>query len=210
MRVFRRRSPGPGAPGASQAAAPGAGAAEAEPPAAARPGLTAAKGRPTPKRSEAQSRRRQPYSAPGDRKAAGQKSREQDRVERQRRMVAMRRGEEWALPRKDKGPVRALARDYVDSRRTLSEYYLYAVVLLVAALFVPGLHKSVLFDYIFLGVLAVLVVEAYLIGRRVVRLAQQRYPGESTHGVRLYAAMRGTQMRRLRLPPPRVKIGDKI
>ena len=36
----------------------------------------------------------------------------------------MRRGEDWALPRKDQGPVRALARDVVDSRRGIGEYYL--------------------------------------------------------------------------------------
>lgn len=205
MRVFRRRSPGPGVADTAGSVPPGAD--EAEP---SRPGLTAAKGRPTPKRSEAQSRRRQPYNAPADRKTASKRSRQQDATERQRRMAAMRRGEEWALARKDKGPVRALARDYVDSRRTISEYYLYAVVVLVVALVVPGLRKSVLFDYVFLGVLAVLVLEGYLIGQRVIRLARQRYPGESTHGVRLYAAMRGTQMRRLRLPAPRVKVGDKI
>ena len=172
--------------------------------------MTAAKGRPTPKRSEAESRRRQPYNAPADRKAAGQRTRERDRGDRQRRMAAMRRGEDWALPRKDKGPVRALARDYVDSRRTLSEYYLYAVVLLVVALFVPALHKSLLIDYVVLGILAVLVAESYLIGRRVINLARQRYPGESTRGVRIYAAMRGTQMRRLRMPAPKVNRGDRI
>ncbi len=168
--------------------------------------MTAAKGRPTPKRSEAQGRRRQPQNAPTDRKTA----RQRDATERQRKMAAMRRGEEWALARKDKGPVRALARDYVDSRRTMSEYYLYAVVLLIAALFVPALHKSLLIDYLVLGILAVLMIEAYFIGQRVISLARQRYPGESTRGVRIYAAMRGTQMRRLRMPAPRVSRGDKI
>jgi hypothetical protein len=172
--------------------------------------VTAAKGRPTPKRSEAQSRRRQPYAAPTDKKAAYQQSKDRSREARQRQAAAMKRGEEWALPRKDRGPVRGLARDYVDARRTISEYYLYAVVLLVAALFIPALHKSLLVDYLVLGILAVLLLEAYLIGQKVISLARQRYPGESTRGVRLYAAMRGTQMRRLRMPAPRVKRGEKI
>jgi hypothetical protein len=205
MGVFRRRSPG--GPGVTDAGLPpAAGRDEAEPAAPPRPGMTAAKGRPTPKRSEAQGRRRQPQNAPTDRKTA----RQRDATERQRKMAAMRRGEEWALARKDKGPVRALARDYVDSRRTMSEYYLYAVVLLIAALFVPALHKSLLIDYLVLGILAVLMIEAYFIGQRVISLARQRYPGESTRGVRIYAAMRGTQMRRLRMPAPRVSRGDKI
>lgn len=192
-------------------AAPGLdGSGPADQAGSARPGRTASKGRPTPKRSEAEGRRRQPYSAPSDKKAANQQSRGRDRDTRQRKVAAMKRGEEWALPRKDQGPVRALARDYVDSRRTLSEYYLYGVVALVAVLFVPALHKSLVVDYVVLAILAVLLTEGYLIGRKVLNLAQQRYPGESTRGIRFYAAMRGTQMRRLRMPGPRVDRGDKI
>ena len=46
----------------------------------------------------------------------------------------MQRGEQWAIPARDRGAVKALARDYVDSRRRISEYYMYGLlVLLVAA-----------------------------------------------------------------------------
>ena len=69
----------------------------------------------TPKRNEAE-RRRRPSSAPDDRKAAAQQSADRDRADRARKTEAMRRGEEWALPAKDQGPARALARDYVDCR----------------------------------------------------------------------------------------------
>jgi hypothetical protein len=182
-----------------------------EPEAAAdRAGLTPGKGRPTPKRSEAERRRRQPYSAPSDRKAASQQSRDRDRTSRARKMEAARRGESWALPRKDQGPVRALARDYVDSRRSLSEFYMFGVVFLIVLLFVPGLRKSAVVDYAVLVMLLVIVTESMLVSGRVMRLAQQRFPGESTRGVRLYTAIRGTQFRRLRVPSPRVKPGDKI
>jgi Protein of unknown function (DUF3043) len=175
-----------------------------------RAGMTPAKGRPTPKRSEAEKRRRQPFAAPADRKAAAQQSKSRDRNERSRKMEAMRRGESWALPRKDQGPVRALARDYVDSRRSLSEYYMFGVVVLIVLLFVPALRKSPVVDYAVLVMLLVIVTESVVVGRRVVRLAQQRFPGESTRGVKLYAAIRGTQFRKLRMPTPRVKRGDKI
>jgi Protein of unknown function (DUF3043) len=175
-----------------------------------RPGVTAGKGRPTPKRSEAESRRRQPYTAPADRKAAYKQSRERDRGTRARKVAAMKRGEEWALPRKDQGPVRALARDYVDSRWTASEFYLYGVVVLVGVLFLPGLRGSLIVDYLILGILAVLLTEGWFIGRKVLTMARQRYPGESTRGIRFYAAMRGTQMRRMRMPAPRVKRGARI
>ena len=173
-------------------------------------GVTQSKGRPTPKRSEAERRRRQPYNAPADRKAASQQSRDRDRAARARRTEAMRRGENWALPRKDQGPVRALARDYVDSRRSLSEYYMFAVLVLVVLLFIPRLRQSAVVDYAVLALLLVIVTESVLVGGRVIKLAHQRFPGESTRGVRMYAAIRGTQIRRLRMPAPRVKPGDKI
>jgi hypothetical protein len=178
--------------------------------AAERASVTQGKGRPTPKRSEAERRRRQPYTAPTDRKAAGQQARDRDRVSRARRTEAMRRGENWALPRKDQGPVRALARDYVDSKRSISEYYMVGVLVLLILVFIPGLRKSAVVDYAVLLLLVVIVVEGVITGGRVIRLANQRFPGESTRGIRMYAAFRSTQLRRLRMPAPRVKPGDKI
>lgn len=175
-----------------------------------RPGITAGKGRPTPKRNEVERRRRQPYTAPADRKAATTQNKERDRAARQRRTLAMRNGEEWALPRKDKGPARALARNVVDSRRSLSEYYLYGVFVLVAILFLPSLRKTLLVDYAILTILVIIVGEGWYVGYKTVTLVRQRLPGESTRGLRLYAAMRGTQIRRLRIPAPVVKPGDKI
>jgi Protein of unknown function (DUF3043) len=206
--VFRRRSAGAAElPDQADQDAQSQPAAEAAP---ERPSQTQSKGRPTPKRSEAERRRRQPYSAPADRKAATQQSRDRDRATRARRNEAMRRGESWALPRKDQGPVRALARDYVDARRSISEYYMFGVLVLVVLLFLPALRKSAVIDYAVLVILAVIVMESILVSGRVIKLAQQRFPGESTRGLRMYVAVRNTQFRRLRMPAPRVKPGAKV
>jgi Protein of unknown function (DUF3043) len=180
---------------------------DAEPEAVPR-NMTAAKGRPTPKRSEAEKRRRQPYSAPADRKAAVAQSRSQGRAERTKRYEAMRRGENWALPAKDRGPVRALARDVVDSRRRVSEYYMYIVGALVVLLFIPSLRTIV--DYVVLAVIFVMLIEAMLLGRQVRKLAAQRFPGERTKGLTVYSALRAMQIRALRTPKPRVKAGDQV
>jgi hypothetical protein len=206
--VFRRRSADAAElPDQADQDAQSQPAAEAAP---ERPGQTQSKGRPTPKRSEAERRRRQPYSAPADRKAAGQQSRDRDRAARARKTEAMRRGESWALPRKDQGQVRALARDYVDSRRSISEYYMFGVLVLVVLLFLPALRKSAVIDYAVLIILAVIVLESIFVSGRVIKLAQQRFPGESTRGLRMYVAVRNTQFRRLRMPTPRVKPGTKV
>jgi hypothetical protein len=175
-----------------------------------RSSYTPPKAGPTPKRSEAQTNRRGPYQAPSDRKAALQQSRQRDRGDRNKRAEALQRGEEWALPAKDRGPVRSLARDVVDSRRGLSEYYLIAVIPIFVLLFLPYAGLKLAADVLVLAILAIVTLEGFLIGRRVQQLAQERFPGKSTRGIRLYSAMRNTQMRRLRMPKPRVSPGDQI
>ena len=172
--------------------------------------VTAGKGRPTPKRSEAERRRRQPYTAPRDRKEAARVSRDRQRTDRSRRMDAMRRGEEWAFPPRDRGPVRALARDYVDSKRRVSEYYMYGLLVLLVLLFVPSLVVKSIVPLLVLSAVVVMAIEGVFIGRRVKALAAQRLPGESTRGLALYAAMRALQIRKLRVPKPRVNPGDSF
>ena len=172
--------------------------------------VTAGKGKPTPKRSEAERRRRQPFTAPKDRKEAGRVQRTRGRDERGRRLEAVRRGEDWALPARDRGPVKALARDYVDSRRRFSEFYMYGLVVLLVLLFIRVPIVQTLVPALVIAAVAVMVVEGIFIGRRVRAIAAERLPGQSTSGVAMYSAMRALQIRRLRMPKPRVKIGDAI
>ncbi|MBO0807170.1 MAG: DUF3043 domain-containing protein [Actinobacteria bacterium] len=200
--MFRRRAEAQ-APEADQAAA---GPAEE---AAARPSVTAGKGRPTPKRSEAE-RRRRPYSAPANRKAANQEYRDRQRGERSRRYAAMQRGEEWAMPAKDRGPARALARDYVDSKRRFSEYYMYGLIVLMVLVFVRNPLIQTLVPGVVVIIVLIMVGEGIFLGRKVRGMVTERYPGESTRGLAMYSAMRAIQIRRLRMPKPRVKPGDAI
>jgi uncharacterized membrane protein len=207
--VFRRRQPTTAdSPAEEAVGAPDAADQPGTPaPAAGRPATTAGKGRPTPKRSEAE-RRRRPYNAPGDRKQANRQYREREREARTRRAQGLQRGEQWALPPKDRGPVRALARDYVDSRRRISEFYMYGLVVLLGLLFVRNALVQSIVPLIVLVFVVIMLVEGIIIGYRLRAMARERLPGESTHGVRMYAAMRALQIRRLRMPKPRVKPGD--
>lgn len=203
--MFRRRQP-------TTAESPVEDAAAAGPDddaAAARPGTTAGKGRPTPKRSESE-RRRRPFTAPGDRKEANRQYRDRQRQERTRRQQGLQRGEQWALPPRDRGPVKALARDYVDSRRRLSEFYMYGLLVLLALLFVRNALVQSIVPLLVLIAVMIMLVEGIFIGRRVRTLAAERLPGESTRGVALYAAMRALQIRRLRMPKPRIKPGESF
>jgi Protein of unknown function (DUF3043) len=177
--------------------------------AAARGAVTAGKGRPTPKRNEAERRRRYQL-APEDRKAAAKQSRGRDRADRARKTDAMRRGEEWALPAKDKGPVRALARDYVDSKRRFSEFYMYGLVVLLVLLFLHSPVIQTILPVVLIVMVLIMVGEGFWIGRKVASMAAERYPGQSTRGIKMYSGMRALQIRRLRFPKPRVKPGESI
>ncbi len=175
-----------------------------------RPGFTAPKGAPTPKRSASQANRRQPYQAPSDRKAATKQSRDRNRVERMRRTDAYQRGEQWAMPQKDKGPVRALARDVVDARRGFGEYYMILVIVAVGALLALPDRLKWLADLLVLVLIVAIAIEGWFVSQRVKRLAAERYPGQSTRGLTAYATFRGVNMRRMRMPKPRVKPGDRV
>jgi hypothetical protein len=175
-----------------------------------RPGLTPKKGVPTPKRSEAESKRRQPYQPPADRKTATKESRERNRLDRQRKAAALQRGEDWALPAKDRGPVRAFARDYVDARHGIGEYFMILVFVLVVLLVIPSATAKLVSDIVAIVVLVVLAAEGWWVGRQIERLARDRFPGQSTRGVKVYAVQRGITIRRMRVPKPTVNRGDKI
>lgn len=174
------------------------------------PARQAGKGRPTPKRSEVERRRREP--APTDRKTAAAQDREQRRIETRKRMEAQRRGDPSALKPRDRGPVKALARDYVDSRRLIvSEYILFAIFVLILGAFFLGAAKSSNAILILeLAIVVLIVGEAYFHSLKVSSLAKQRFPGESRRGLVSYIAMRSIRLRASRSPAPRVKRGQAI
>ena len=133
------------------------------------------------------------------------------REDRSRQMQAMRRGEDWALGVRDRGPAKRLTRDYVDSHRRPMEFYMYALILLIIALFAEHSNKA-LSNYmqIFLLVVVVIIaVDGFFLRRTILKVVSERLPGESTRSLGLYAIMRALQLRRFRTPAPRLKPGDE-
>jgi Protein of unknown function (DUF3043) len=208
--VFRRRSAG--ATDGTAQDSPGAqspdGPADTKP----RSPAEAAKGRPTPKRSVAEAKRRQPIAG-SSRAPAAPRTKEDKakaRTNRASRYEAMRRGEAWALNPRDRGPARALARDFVDSKRRVSEYYMYILVVLLVAVFVRSKAAQTIISPLVLVLIVIIVIDASLIRRSLRKLMAERLPNESPKGLTAYAVMRALQIRRFRVPVPRVHPGDKI
>ncbi|MEW9548833.1 DUF3043 domain-containing protein [Nonomuraea sp. NPDC050783] len=173
------------------------------------------KGRPTPKRREQESRRRQPVHAPRDRKEAYRQMRAKQAAERDRARKGMLAGEERYFPARDKGPVKKFARDWVDSRRLPSQYFLPFSLLILLATWIPwpvDIRAAVLNIVIAVGwpiMMVGVVVTGVYVAWKVKREAAAKLPGESVKGVGFYAAMRALQIRKLRFPPPSVLPGGR-
>ena len=215
--MFRRNSDG-AADGKAQGPQ---GAQTPEAPAKTKPPAQAGKGRPTPKRSAAEANRyrtltgsttsgRGRPAATDTRRKLTPEEKAKARQDRTRQLQAMRRGEDWALGPRDRGPAKKLARDYVDAHRRPMEFYMYALIVLIIALF-AGRSDKALASYMqifLLVIIAIIAVDAYFLRRTIVNVVHERLPGESTRGLALYSIMRALQLRRFRTPTPALKPGD--
>ncbi|MCG7526159.1 DUF3043 domain-containing protein [Streptomyces sp. OfavH-34-F] len=170
----------------------------------------APKGRPTPKRSEAQSQRRRASSgAPLDRKEAMRRQREARRADLAKQREALANGDERYLPARDKGPVRRFVRDYVDSRFCIAEYFLplAVIILILSVIQVRGIQNISLL--LWLIVIVLIVIDSVGLGLRMRKQLRVRFPDTPRRGAVAYGLMRTLQMRRLRLPKPQVKRGER-
>jgi hypothetical protein len=172
----------------------------------------------TPKKGEATPKRVIPgrrvvESAPADRKEALRRAREKDRETRQQQREGMMAGDPRYLMPRDRGPVRALVRDVVDSRFNVGTWFILAMfVILVGSTraMPPAVQAGA--NLLFLFMVLAFVVDAVFLCHKIRKLVKQRLPKEDVRwgGVYGYAIMRTLSFRRLRVPKPRVKVGDRI
>ena len=167
------------------------------------------KGRPTPKRSEAQTQRRRASSTPTDRKEATKRQREARRSDLVRQREALATGDERYLPARDKGPVRRFVRDFVDSRFCIAEYFLplAVIILILSVIQIKNIQNISLL--LWLGVIVLIVVDSIGLAFRLKKQLAERFPDTPKRGAVAYGLMRTLQMRRLRLPKPQVKRGER-
>ncbi|WP_093773362.1 DUF3043 domain-containing protein [Streptomyces sp. yr375] len=169
----------------------------------------APKGRPTPKRNEAQSQRRSVANTSMSRKDASKRQREERRAQLDRQRQALAGGDERYLPVRDKGPVRKFARDFIDSRFNVAEFFLpMAVIILVLSMVRVGSLQTIAL-LLWLVVIVLIVLDSLVTGFRLRKQLAERFPDQNRRGAVAYALMRSLQMRRLRLPKPQLKRGAR-
>ncbi|MCJ8503411.1 DUF3043 domain-containing protein [Kocuria flava] len=171
------------------------------------PRQTPGKGRPTPSRREREAARRRPL-VPEDRKAAKAQSRDAAREQRLRAQAGLAAGDERFLGPRDRGPQRRFARDWIDSRFNLGEYLLVVAVVALFVLFFPNQNVAAYGVYVIWALMVLGIVDAVVTTGRMKKAMRAKF-GDVEPGVRWYAAMRAFSMRRLRLPRPQVKRGER-
>ncbi|WP_343212329.1 DUF3043 domain-containing protein [Actinomyces sp. 565] len=175
----------------------------------AAPAKKSGKGRPTPKRKDAQARNLHPI-VPADRKAAKREARAKQDEAWERQRQAMQTGDERYLPPRDKGPIKRYIRDYVDARYCLGEWFM-PLTLLLLIVFIGFSSQQTLISYYFM--LAIYLYLFIAIGDAVVCWRQLRRRLYAKFGrdkvqeqgtIFWYVFSRCFNLRRWRQPAPQV------
>lgn len=194
------------------------------------PKKPAGKGKPTPKRRDqerARGMRQGPVTAPLTRKEAKERrkaaeatmtkqerkeAKAAERAAREERRQLMMDGDDRYVLSRDRGDVRRFVRDYIDTHRRLINWFMPLALFVIIFQLIPNPTLMMYSQTLFLVLIAVVIIDGILLGRKVNSVVRDRFPDTEDTGFGLgwYAVMRATQPRMLRTPRPRVRPGDAI
>jgi hypothetical protein len=193
--------------------------ASAEPAATAsvepEPSSAVGKGRPTPSRKEAEAQRKQTLKVSSDPKAAKKEAKARAAQERQANRAALLAGDESALPARDAGPVKRYVRDFIDGRWAAAELFMPLALTVLVVGFLPwaswGLANAQGYiSMLWLLLTMFIIVDTTVLIMRMNRQLKKQWPSAvDRKGASFYGLMRVLQIRRLRLPPPRLRRNGK-
>jgi hypothetical protein len=171
------------------------------------PAKPGGKGRPTPTRKEAEALAKAKARLPRDKKELAARARqvksENSRVIRE----AMKTGDERYLLPRDKGPVRRFIRDYVDSRFSIVELLIPLLIVTLVLQYTAAVGAASL---VMMATFLFVIVDMVLLRFRVKKELTRRFPNEPLKGTTYYAVMRSLQMKFMRMPKSKVKIGQEL
>ena len=168
------------------------------------------KGRPTPSRREAEAAARARAKIPRDRKAQARAQRAARSESSQSVRAAMKAGDErYYLPR-DQGPVRRFIRDFVDSRFSFIELMIPLLIVTMVLGYSGNERFAQIGNTILMGTILLVVLDMFMLRRKLRRELTRRFPDEPLKGTTYYAITRALQMKFMRLPKSKVKIGQEL
>lgn len=159
------------------------------------------KSTPTPTRREAETARMERLHPSRSRK-------DQKKADREARYKAQ--ADAW--DRVEKSPERTLLRDFVDTRWTVAEFMMPAMILIMAAMIVVMADPQLSF-YVAMslwGLFLLMIINIWAMWRSYKQLLSERVPNAKRKGLLMYMVNRAMMLRRFRRPRPRIKRGDPI
>ncbi|MCY7395388.1 MAG: DUF3043 domain-containing protein [Nocardioides sp.] len=174
------------------------------------PAKPGGKGRPTPTRRDAEAARKARAQVPRTRKEQSAQQRRARVESSQSVRAAMKAGDErYYLPR-DQGPVRRFVRDFVDTRFSLIELMIPLLLVTMVMGYSGRPTLATIGNTLLFTALLVVIADMVLLRVRLKRQVAARFPDQSTKGLVYYAVTRSLQMKFMRLPKAKVKIGQDL
>ncbi|MFT8703809.1 DUF3043 domain-containing protein [Bifidobacterium aquikefiricola] len=168
------------------------------------------KGRPTPKRKQAEAENLHPI-VPKDRKASRKVEREKLRVRQDSEYQAMRTGDVNHMPKAERLASRVYVRDYIDARWNIAEFFVpIAFIILLGSFIVSSFYPVLsvpllilMYVYLFASVIDIAIMWRGLKRKLIAKFGEQSVAKGSR--MASYAWSRTLQMRRWRMPRPSSK-----
>jgi hypothetical protein len=168
------------------------------------------KGRPTPSRREAEAAAKARAKVPRSRKEMVRSQRSARTESSQTVRAAMKAGDERYYLARDKGPVRRFVRDFVDSRFSFIELMVPLLIVTMILGYSGNDQLATIGNTVLMGTIMLVVLDMVFLRWRLRRELARRFPDESTKGLTYYAITRALQMKFMRLPKAKVKIGQEL
>lgn len=168
------------------------------------------KGRPTPTRKEAEAAARERAKVPRTRREQAKRQKSARSESSRKVRAAMKSGDErYFLPR-DQGPQRRFIRDFVDSRFGIIELLIPLLILTMVLGYSGNARLAGIGNTILFGTILLVIIDLMLMRIRMRRQMAIRFPDEPLKGTTYYAITRSMQMKFMRLPKAKVKIGQEL
>jgi hypothetical protein len=168
------------------------------------------KGRPTPSRKEAEAAAKARAKVPRTRKEVARAQRESKTESSQQMRAAMKAGDERYYSARDRGPVRRFVRDFVDSRFSFIELMIPLLILTMVLGYSGNPALARIGNTVLMGTILLVVLDMVVLRLRLRRELTRRFPDEDPKGTTYYALTRGLQMKFMRLPKSKIKIGQSL
>ena len=174
------------------------------------PAKEGGKGRPTPTRKEAEAAARERAKVPRTRKDQMRQQRLAKTESSKKVRAAMKAGDERYFLARDQGPVRRFIRDFVDSRFGIVELMIPLLIVTMILGYSGNSRLAGIGNTILLGTILLVILDLVMLRIRLRKQMALRFPEEPLKGTTYYAITRSMQMKFMRLPKAKVKIGQEL